>query len=220
MRRVYNEAIRLFMLEHSKGNNSHVLTELVNKKFNTNFTVNQITSYRYEIGALSGIDSHLQLVESGKGYRYPKGHIPTNKGTKGMMKPNKTSFKPGQKPHNTVPIGTEILRCDGYVYRKIAETKPARFGWKQVHHLVWEEHHGKVPEGHRVVFLDQNRQNFNIDNLRLVSIGHMATINHMRLLADNPLINNIQISVTAINSIIHNYYKSKLHPDQSKESRK
>jgi hypothetical protein len=212
MRKVYNEAIRLFALQHAEGNNNQVLTDLINQKFGTNYTVGQITGYRYKIGALSGIQSYIKLMQSGKAFRYKKGNIPANKGTKGLTSANKTSFKPGQKPHNTVPIGTEVLRCDGYIYRKIAETKPARFGWKQVHHIVWEKHHGKVPEGYRVVFLDQNRLNIDVNNLKLVPIGHMATINHQRLLTQDPQVNQAYISITAINSKIA---KLKKKEDQS-----
>lgn len=202
MRKVYNEAIRLFALQHAEGNNNQVLTDLINQKFGTSYSVGQVTAYRYKVGALSGIQSYIKLMQSGKAFRYKKGNVPANKGTKGLTKANVTSFKPGQKPHNTVPIGTEVLRCDGYVYRKIAETKPARFGWKQVHHIVWEKHHGKVPEGYRVVFLDQNRLNIDVNNLKLVPIGHMATINHQRLLTQDPQVNQAYISITAINSKI------------------
>ena len=207
MRRVYNEAIRLFALQHAKGNNNQALTDLINQKFETEFTISQIASFRYKIGALSGIDTSKNFIESGKRYRYKKGNIPAIKGTKGLTSANRTSFKPGNKPKNQLAIGTEILRQDGYLYRKIAETKPARFGWKQVHHIEYKKHYGQIPEGYRVIFLDQNRLNFNKDNLQLVPIGHMATINRMRLLTDDPLINKVQISITAVISKIERLKK-------------
>lgn len=134
--------------------------------------------------------------------RFQKGHVPANKGTKGLMKPNATSFKKGNKSWNMHPIGTVVLRDDGYYYKKISNVKPSRKGWKQVHHLVWEAKHGKVPTGHRVIFLDQDRTNFDINNLRLVSIANMATINKKRLLSDDPELNNAYISITSIQSII------------------
>lgn len=41
--------------------------------------------------------------------------------------------------------------------------------WPLAHHILWEEHHGKVPPGHMVKFIDGDRNNIKIENLRLVS---------------------------------------------------
>lgn len=42
--------------------------------------------------------------------RFQKGHIPWNKGTKGLMKPNSGNFKGGQIPHNKIEIEKELLQ--------------------------------------------------------------------------------------------------------------
>lgn len=47
------------------------------------------------------VKGHKLSVESREKMRQAKlGSIPWNKGTKGLMKPNKTSFKKGQRPQN------------------------------------------------------------------------------------------------------------------------
>jgi len=38
---------------------------------------------------------------------------------------------------------------------------------KFVHHLVWEEYYGKIPENAYIIFKDGNRRNFDISNLGL-----------------------------------------------------
>lgn len=105
--------------------------------------------------------------------RIQKGNTPPNKGRKlkDIVKPEviermkPTQFKPGQKSHNYKPIGTERLQADGYIYLKIAD--PNR--WKLKHHLIYEQQRGKIPPGFIIRFKDGNKQNFDIDNLILVS---------------------------------------------------
>lgn len=75
-----------------------------------------------------------------------------------------TKFKKGQKAHNHRPIGSEFLRDDGYIAIKVAEPN----SWQLKHHYIWEKHNGKIPDGYSVIFLDQDKTNFDINNLELV----------------------------------------------------
>ncbi len=40
---------------------------------------------------------------------------------------------------------------------------------KHVHRLVWEQHHGKIPKGYIIHHKDENKLNWNIDNLEMIS---------------------------------------------------
>jgi hypothetical protein len=117
--------------------------------------------------------------EVGKAYRYPKGNVPANKGVKGISYPGTeaTQFKKGEKPHTWRPIGTERHSKEGYLQRKMTDTGVTRKDYVAVHHLVWREHHGDVPEGYRVTFKDRNKANIVIENLELVSIADMMRRN-------------------------------------------
>lgn len=75
-----------------------------------------------------------------------------------------TRLKKGQKAHNHKKIGEEFVRNDGYMEIKIAEPN----SWQLKHHYIWEKYNGKIPDGYSVVFLDQDKTNFNLDNLMLV----------------------------------------------------
>lgn len=111
----------------------------------------------------------------GAAFRFPKGHVPANKGLRrpgwaaGRMR--ETQFKPGSKPQTWVSIGTEVRDPDGYLKRKVRDDAPRGFSrrnWKFVHVLMWEEHRGPVPSGHAVVFRNGDKTDIRIENLELV----------------------------------------------------
>lgn len=115
---------------------------------------------------------YAALLEKGAAYRFKKGDKPVNKGKKQheYMSPEaiertaKTRFKKGQLPPNTHYDGHERVSVEGYV-----EIRVALGFYKLKHRLVWEQHHGHIPEGMIVVFKDGNRQNCDINNLELIS---------------------------------------------------
>jgi len=92
-------------------------------------------------------------------------------------------FKEGGTPHNARPVGTEVWR-DGFLWRKVAETRPSRHGWRQVHRILWEERHGPVPDGHSVCFRDGDRANIEIGNLILVPRRLAGTLASLGLLGN------------------------------------
>jgi len=117
-----------------------------------------------------------QRKTTGQSGQFKKGLIPHNKGKKlsdaTKAKLAKTMFKRGNKPHNTQPVGTEKKDKDGYVFVKIAEPSE----WRLKHHIVYGE---PVPTGHKVIFLDGNKYNFERGNLQLVSNAELMNRNTM-----------------------------------------
>jgi hypothetical protein len=102
--------------------------------------------------------------------RFQKGHVPWTAGKKGIHMSRKSEFKKGSKPVNTLPIGTIKIMDDGYQYIKINDD-PGRKAkrWRPCHHLLWEEHHGKIPKDFIVIFKDKNQMNIIIENLECIS---------------------------------------------------
>lgn len=39
--------------------------------------------------------------------------------------------------------------------------------WKRLHRVLWEEHHGPIPKGHKIAFIDGDSTNYRLDNLYL-----------------------------------------------------
>lgn len=95
--------------------------------------------------------------EVGKAYRFQKGQVPPNKGTRrpgyapGAMA--QTQFKKGQMPHTWMPVGSYRINPDGNLEIKLTETPgPYFLRWKPLHRHVWEQAHGPIPPKHVVSY--------------------------------------------------------------------
>jgi len=118
-----------------------------------------------------------RLTEAGAAHRYPKGHVPANKGLRrpgwgpGRMK--QTQFKKGQWPVNKDPgfyvIGALRINADGYIDMRVSFEPGAR-GWEGLHRILWEDAHGPIPRGHVVVFRDRDKDNVVLENLGLLTL--------------------------------------------------
>lgn len=192
--RLYRKEIIEFIQNNYEGKDNLELAELLNAKFNLNTDADKISMLKCNLKRRFGIN-----VQTGinKGC-FKKGSTPANKGTKGLYNVggNKTSFKKGNKPQNAVPIGTEHIRYSGskindpgYLYVKIADGKGNK-NWKLKHHLIYEQHYGKIPDKCKVVFADGNRFNFDIDNLILVSYNEELIMNRNKLFTKDKEITN------------------------------
>jgi len=133
------------------------LVEIFNRKFGTDKTNEAIKQFRIRRGWLTG-----------RSARYKKGNRSWNTDTKGkgVCKANKGSFKKGDKSLRRKPVGSEVVpHADGRVLIKTAEPST----WQYKHIVVWEQAHGKIPDGHVLRFKDSNPSNYHLENLVLVS---------------------------------------------------
>lgn len=116
-----------FMIENYRGVSTKCLTGLVNRKFNTKFTPQQILCFKSRRKLKSGYD--------------------------------RSNWNPMHKA-----VGAETLIANGYFKVKVAEPNV----WEYKHRLAWQKENGPIPEGHFIIFLDNNTQNCELDNLALV----------------------------------------------------
>lgn len=100
--------------------------------------------------------------------RFPKGHIPENKGKRvspeTYAKCQPTMFKKGHTPANHRDVGSERITKDGYIEVKVAEPKR----WRLKHRIIWEQVNGEIPKGYNVQFKNHNPQDCRIENLYLI----------------------------------------------------
>lgn len=195
------EEIRQFIRENATGRLNKDLAAMVNEKFGTRHTQASIASLKYQLGVRSGVDASFKKGEHrSPSTEWKKGHIPINKGTKGMF-PNAggaTRFKKGQRPHNYRPVGTEVKTSDGYWKVKIADPNV----WKMKHVLMWEREHGPVPEGMMVTFLDSDQDHCTPDNLALISLKANIRRNQMHLYGDTPDLGKAAVATAEIIAVI------------------
>lgn len=104
----------------------------------------------------------------GLGTRFPKGLTPWNRGKRGYMGANRTSFGRGHMPHNWKPVGTVRINSEGYRDIKITDLRRGAMDWRGIHRLNWIAVHGPIPKGMFLRFRDGNRQNPLVENLELV----------------------------------------------------
>ena len=65
-----------------------------------------------------------------------------------------------EQPYNTAELGKQRTNAfDGYTYIKTVD------GWKAKHQVVWEDANGELPKGGLIVFLNNDKTDFSIENL-------------------------------------------------------
>lgn len=141
-------------------------TKELNRIFDKNLTLRQFKTF---------VKNHS--IQSGRTGTFSKGYKSWNEGTKGLMKPNKTSFKKGNKPHNYSLIGTERITKDGYIEVKTAEPKT----WTAKHHIIWEQHNGPLPKGAIIRFKDSDPTNLDPSNLIKMNRSEHHFLNKLNL---------------------------------------
>jgi hypothetical protein len=155
---------------------------------------------------MAGLAEASRLRIAGAPYRYPKGHVPANKGLRrpgyapGRMR--ETQFKKGGASHyKWMPVGAERL-IEGYRYRKVSDVRnvPYTVNWKLVHVLSWESLHGPVPPGHAVVFKNGDKADTRDENLELVTRAELMRRNSIHNLP-RPLAQVIQLRGVLVRQI-------------------
>ena len=130
-----------------------------------------------EAGRLQPSDSR------GGATRFPKGHVPANKGKKrgrgwapGRMRDGQ--FTKGQNGWNWKPVGSTRI-VDGYHYTKVSDHRHVvhTVNWKLTHVLRWEAEHGPIPAGHCLKCLDGDPLNTDPANWQCIERALLPLIN-------------------------------------------
>lgn len=176
----YSKEEYQFLINNVKGITLRELTKRFNEKFNTNVSENAISNQKTKLGIRSGI----------VGGRFEKGHIPANKGKtwdeymskEGQEKSRKTTFKKGNIPANHRPIGSERFNSRDGALIKVKDGQLHK-NWMPKGRYIYEQAHGKIPAGHKVIFADGDHSNFDLDNLILVSNAEELIMNQRNLIS-------------------------------------
>ena len=166
-----------------KGKTYKELLALMNEKFDYEFSSQQIESAlrRYNL-------------KTGNTGQFKKYQEPWNKGLKGYIGANKTSFKKGTIPPNYKPVGTERFAKDGYIEVKVKDPNV----WELKHRYIYKKHYGKIPKGYNVIFADKNISNFDIDNLILVSKAEMLILNKNKLIFEDKDFTKVGVNIAKL----------------------
>ena len=195
----YPQGMYEFIRDNSWGVPSKDMAEMVNERFGTSFTQQQMKCFRQRNHIKSGVTGW-----------YQKGHAPANKGKKleeyvgeeraaeikKRLAP--TMFKKGQKSITELPVGTIVVSSDGYKLRKKQMEGGQWDRWEFLHRAVWEEHHGPISKDMMIIFLDGNRLNCDISNLALISKRENSALNKLKLRSEDPDLTEVGISLVKL----------------------
>ena len=111
------------------------------------------------------------------------------------------------------PLGSERYGKDDYIEIKVlakdyttAYSKniaPEGTKWINKHHKVWIDHNGDcIPKRHKIIFLDKNKYNFDINNLLLVPNGIHQVVNAWFKYTEDVELNKAKINLCKLNKEI------------------
>jgi hypothetical protein len=151
---------------------------------------------------------------TGRTGKITKGAEPWNRGRKclpgeGANHPNarRTQFKPGVRQGVAVklykPVGTERVSKEGYLERKIHDGMPLQSRWRAVHLIRWEGENGKLPKGHCLKCLDDNRQNTDPANWVAIPRGMLPFLNGHRGYNYEQMPDELKPAVLALAKVKH-----------------
>ena len=202
----FPQHVKDYISENYKGVGPKEMAERLNQRFGTDYTVKQISAYYKNHGHSSGLTGHFQ-----------PGHVPANKGThpptRGRM--GETQFRAGHTPHNKLPIGSIIMKTDGYMWQKLGEG--AR-DWRQKHLLVWEEAHVPIPDGHVITFKDGDKTNYDLDNLALITMAESIELTRRGLRTENKELTETGILIARLNCKVSKKLKREIKMATNKKT--
>lgn len=103
-------------------------------------------------------------------------------------------FKKNQKAHNYRKVGDEFVASNGYTYIKKSDPNC----WIQKQRYIYEKYYGEIPEGYSVIFLNQNKNDFSIDNLMLVRNKDKLTCKNANMFSNNKEITKAGIMIAQL----------------------
>ena len=199
-KRLFTKTQEEFIKVHYKGISSQELADVFNTHFKSAYTDEQMRAYKSREGLSSGYCA-----------QFKPGHEPANKGKtwdeymskEGQISSSKTLFKKGDEPPNKKPLGSERVTVDGYIQIKIKEPDV----WVTKHRYLFEKEYGSVPKTHRLIFLDGNKQNLDLNNIKMIPNNIAGVMAKQRYFSDDPklteagtLLSEIQVKTTNLKS--------------------
>lgn len=201
----YSDDMKKFIQENQYGISRKELKNIFNEKFNTSLSTDVLKGY-----------CTRNKLNNGFSGRYQKGQISHNKGVPMdrivYEKCKSTMFKKGNIPKNHKPVGSERINVYGYVEIKVQEPRK----WRQKHNVIWESVNGPIPKDSVVIFLDQNKLNISIENLRIIKRKELLIMNRNGLFTSNSELTEVGTNYAKLVSAANRVKKCNIGSSQGK----
>lgn len=203
---IYTPEMCEWLKANSKGVKYKDLALMFTERFGVKVTADGLSQKCKKLGCPNGLTGC-----------FPKGHVPMNKGkswdeymTKEQQaKARKTCFVSdgsiNNSKFNLKKIGAERIDVDGYTLVKVEEPKKAtecsrgQKGWVFKQRLLYEKYHNvKLKPNDCIIFLDNNKQNFNVENLYKITRHENLVLNENNLRTEYPELTMAGIDLTKL----------------------
>jgi HNH endonuclease len=161
-------------LEYLKENINLIPSKQIAKMFGCSETVIRLKCKNANIHPTP--DALKTFIEDS---RFSIGHIPANKGKKGISPPGSvaTQFKKGSVPKNTLHDGAITVRKNHKKGIQIKYIRISPGNWLELKNYLWVQHHGPIPKQHVVRFKNGKTMDVRIENLECISKAENARRN-------------------------------------------
>lgn len=112
-------------------------------------------------------------------------------------------FQKNTNPSSTKPTGAESIDEDGNPIIKVGQPRE----WRKKSHVVYEAHHGAIPDNHFIIFLNRNKKDCRIENLVSVSRPTFYRLVHSGMYTENEEITRVGITMSLLRQKIAEYEK-------------
>lgn len=180
--KIFNEEEVEFIVNNYKGIDNQQLTDLLNNRFDKKYSREQVKNFKKRNKLNSGLTGQFE-----------KGHVPFNKGRRAIeylsIEQYDKQMKQFLKDRRTTspnlrPVGSTRRHRDGYWEIKVKNGKGKK-SWVSLQRWLYEKEHGTIPDGHKIIFLDKNKDNLDLSNLACVSYDEALRLNQNHLLFEN-----------------------------------
>ena len=213
----------LFLKNNAEKNSSQKLTVLINNTFNLSLSRKQVRAacYFYKLKTLrpapakctkeiaafimenpkKNVSDMMSMINDVFGTSY------TKKQVEGFIFYYKYTYTGYKKNFHNLPLYTEKIKRRGIIYIKVRMEGSYSQRWKEKHRWIWEQAHGEIPKGMEIIFLDNNPQNCELENLAMVSIAESLKMHTWGLCSDNRDATLAGIAVVKHSMAIHGLIK-------------
>ena len=231
-REIYPSQILDYVQNHHDNKTPSMMADEIERIFGTRFTKDQIHGLYMRYGIHTGNpryqkqrftklfseeviafirQNHVgvlpkemaKLVNEHFGTNYTGAQIKNRYDTDGLSSGEKG---PHEQEKQRKPIGYERKTADGTVYVKVSNDNKRRF--KPKHIVVWETANGPLPPSSVLVFLDGDKTNCTIDNLRLVSRVENGYLTRMDRADATPETMETRVLLAKVKAVIGSHEKN------------
>ena len=197
----FKEAEIEFLRENRERLTIPLLTKAFNEKFGESRTENSIYEKCKELRLIVGNKNQQNRGWVHWGIGLTKEEFKSHYKSEEDFK--RGQFKPGCRSSSyTYQVGDEVNRGD-YTFIKITDditVKPSK-QWMAKHRWVWEQANGPVPNGYCIIFIDGNKHNMSLDNLRAVPRAVQGRVRQQQV---EPKMIDAVIKIAELECAIHN----------------